>query len=218
MKLHMWVCHGQLKTLRTNVGHRDLLFLPEWLRPFCINVWVQCRQTTWSRLMKPYMWVCPGQLKTLHTHIGHHDILFLPEWLRHFCVNVCVWVQCRQTTWSRLMKPHMWVCRGQLKTLHTSIGHHDLLFLPEWLQHFYVNVCVWVQCRQTTWSRLMKLHMWVCRGQLKTPHTSIGHHDLLFLPEWLQHFCVNVCVWVQCRQTTWSRLMKLHKSILAKLK
>jgi hypothetical protein len=27
---------------------------------------------------------------------------------------------------------HMWVCRGQLKTLHTNIGHRDLLFLPEW--------------------------------------------------------------------------------------
>jgi hypothetical protein len=34
----------------------------------------------------------------------------------------------------------MWVCRGQLKTLHTNVGHCDLLFLPEWLQHFASNV------------------------------------------------------------------------------
>ena len=37
----------------------------------------------------------------------------------------------------------------------------------------------------------MKLHMWVCRGQLKTPHTNIGHCDLLFLPEWLRHFALS---------------------------
>jgi hypothetical protein len=138
--------------------------------------------------MKPHMWVCRGQLQTSHTHIGHRDLLFLPEWLRHFCVNVCVYVQCRQTTWSRLMKLHMWVCCGQLKTLHTNIGRCDL-FLPEWLRHFSFRSNVDKLLGPGWWN----LHMWVCCGQLKTLHTNIGHCDL-FPPEWLWHFCLNVWV------------------------
>jgi hypothetical protein len=124
------------------------------------------------------------------------------------------------------MKLHMWVCCGQLKTPHTNIGHHDLLFLPETQtlmqkcrshsgrnsrSRWPIFVCGVFNCprqthmwgfinleqvvRQTTWSRLMKLHMRVCCRQLKTSHTNIGHCDLLFLPEWLRHFCDSRSRW-----------------------
>jgi hypothetical protein len=73
------------------------------------NSWLQGRPSS-SPMQSIVMWVYRGQLKTSHTNIGHSDLLFLPEWLRNFCINVCTWVQCRQTTWSRLMKLHMLVC------------------------------------------------------------------------------------------------------------
>ena len=34
---------------------------------------------------------------------------------------------------------------------------------------------------------LPNIHMWVCRGQLKTSHTNVGHHDLTVT----YYFCLN---------------------------
>jgi hypothetical protein len=86
---------------------------------------------------------------------------------------------------------------------------------PCYRSFFYGTLHMWARIdeeRNNKEKFLLFKHenMWVCRGQLKTSHTNIGHCELLFLPEWLRHFCVIVCVYVQGRQTTWSRLMKLH--------
>jgi hypothetical protein len=87
---------------------------------------------------------------------------------------------------------HMWsfinldqvVCLHWTQTLMQNCRSHSGRNSMSW---WPICVCNVFNCPGQT----QKLRMWVCRGQLKTPHTSIGHHDLLFLPEWLRQLSMT---------------------------